>query len=85
MRGCLFPGGLLRSSSGLSRLVHLQAASSHTPRIDTEVQVFFFDTDCAGVVHNIAYLRFIEIARILLAESWGMSLAAMARDQRFRS
>ena len=29
----------------------------------------FFDTDCAGVVHNIVYLRFIEVARTLLAEA----------------
>ena len=34
----------------------------------------FFDTDCAAVVHNIAYLRFIEIARTLLAEQLGMGL-----------
>ncbi len=33
------------------------------PRIRTDVQVMFFDTDCGGVVSNIAYLRFIEIAR----------------------
>lgn len=38
----------------------------------------FFDTDCAAVVHNIAYLRFIEIARTLLAEQLGMGLAQMA-------
>ena len=38
------------------------------PRIRTQVQVMFFDTDCGGVVSNIAYLRFIEIARTLLAE-----------------
>ena len=50
-----------------------------TPRIQTEVQVMFFDTDCAAVVHNIAYLRFIEIARTLLAEQLGMGLADMAR------
>src|SRR6266536_2435488 len=31
------------------------------PRIRTSVQVMFFDTDCGGVVSNIAYLRFIEI------------------------
>lgn len=49
-----------------------------TPRISTEVQVMFFDTDCAGVVHNIAYLRFIEIARTLLAEQLGMGLVGMA-------
>ena len=49
-----------------------------TPTIQTEVQVMFFDTDCAAVVHNIAYLRFIEIARTLLAEQLGMGLVGMA-------
>ncbi|MCE9611269.1 MAG: acyl-CoA thioesterase [Chthoniobacter sp.] len=41
----------------------------------------FFDTDCAAVVHNIAYLRFIEIARTLLAEQLGMGLVEMARTK----
>ncbi len=49
-----------------------------TPTIETEVQVMFFDTDCAAVVHNIAYLRFIEIARTLLAEQLGMGLVEMS-------
>ncbi len=57
--------------------------TSDAPRIRTEVQVMFFDTDCAAVVHNIAYLRFIEIARTLLAADLGMSLAQMATDQRY--
>ena len=52
-------------------------------RIRTEVQVMFFDTDCAAVVHNIAYLRFIETARTLLAGQLGMSLAEMARSQQY--
>ena len=39
----------------------------------------FFDTDCAAVVHNIAYLRFIETARTYLAEQLGMGLAEMAK------
>ena len=43
----------------------------------------FFDTDCAAVVHNIAYLRFIEIARTLLAETLGLSLVQMGEDQRY--
>ncbi len=43
----------------------------------------FFDTDCAAVVHNIAYLRFIEIARTLLAEQLGMGLAQMAENQKY--
>ena len=54
-----------------------------SPRIRTEVQVMFFDTDCAAVVHNIAYLRFIEIARTLLAEELGIGLAQMADNQRY--
>ena len=43
----------------------------------------FFDTDCAAVVHNIAYLRFIETARTLLAEELGMKLTEMAGTQRY--
>ena len=57
--------------------------SSDIPRITTEVQVMFFDTDCAAVVHNIAYLRFIEIARTLLAEQLGMGLTQMADAQKY--
>jgi len=53
------------------------------PRIRTEVQVMFFDTDCAAVVHNIAYLRFIEVARTLLAEQLGLGLATMAETQKY--
>jgi YbgC/YbaW family acyl-CoA thioester hydrolase len=55
----------------------------NAPRIRTEVQVMFFDTDCAAVVHNIAYLRFIEIARTLLAEELGLGLAAMAETKKY--
>ncbi|MEY2547128.1 MAG: hypothetical protein QOG48_2245 [Verrucomicrobiota bacterium] len=43
----------------------------------------FFDTDVGGVVHNIAYLRFIEIARTLLAEKLGLPLAEMSETQRY--
>ena len=43
----------------------------------------FFDTDCAGVVHNIVYLRFIEVARTHLAEQLGMGLVNMANSQTF--
>src|SRR5438093_8911055 len=57
--------------------------NSEQPRIRTEVQVMFFDTDCGGVVSNIAYLRFIEIARTLLAEKLGLALAEMAETQRY--
>jgi YbgC/YbaW family acyl-CoA thioester hydrolase len=57
--------------------------NANAPRIRTEVQVMFFDTDCGGVVHNIAYLRFVEIARTLLAEKLGLALAEMAETQRY--
>ena len=53
------------------------------PRICTQVQVMFFDTDCGGVVSNIAYLRFIEIARTLLAEDLGLALTKMAENQTY--
>jgi len=43
----------------------------------------FFDTDCGGVVHNIAYLRFVEIARTLLAEKLGLSLVEMTETQKY--
>jgi YbgC/YbaW family acyl-CoA thioester hydrolase len=54
-----------------------------TPRIRTNVQVMFFDTDCGGVVSNIAYLRFIEIARTHLAEELGLALVEMAQKQAY--
>jgi YbgC/YbaW family acyl-CoA thioester hydrolase len=54
-----------------------------TASIRTEVQVMFFDTDCGGVVSNIAYLRFIEIARTHLAEELGLALAQMAQKQTY--
>lgn len=43
----------------------------------------FFDTDCAAVVHNIAYLRFIEVARTLLAEELGLGLVQMAQSKKY--
>jgi YbgC/YbaW family acyl-CoA thioester hydrolase len=61
----------------------LLIVTAATPRIRTEVQVMFFDTDCGGVVSNIAYLRFIETARTLLAEELGLALADMVQTQRY--
>src|SRR4026207_1781816 len=53
------------------------------PRIRTDVQVMFFDTDCGGVVSNIAYLRFIEIARTHLAEELGLAVVEMAQKETY--
>lgn len=57
--------------------------SETAPRIRTQLQVMFFDTDCGGVVHNIAYLRFIETARTLLAQKLGLTLSDMAESQKY--
>lgn len=43
----------------------------------------FFDTDCGGVVHNIAYLRMIETCRTKLAVQMGMDLVTMSQTQLF--
>ncbi|MCB1225548.1 MAG: acyl-CoA thioesterase [Verrucomicrobiales bacterium] len=58
-------------------------AAPETPRIETREEVMFFDTDCGGVVHNIAYLRMIETARTRLAAQLGMALREMAETQLF--
>lgn len=54
-----------------------------TPTIETREEVMFFDTDCGGVVHNIAYLRMIETNRTRLAAMLGMRLREMAQTQLF--
>jgi len=41
----------------------------------------FFDTDCAGVVHNIAYLRMIETCRTHLGAEMGMDFKSMENSQ----
>jgi YbgC/YbaW family acyl-CoA thioester hydrolase len=57
--------------------------SAMAPTISTNVQVMFFDTDCGGVVSNIAYLRFIEIARTHLAEELGLAVVEMAQKNTY--
>jgi YbgC/YbaW family acyl-CoA thioester hydrolase len=47
------------------------------PTMETTERIMFFDTDAGGVVHNIAYLRFIETNRSLLAEKLGWKLGEM--------
>ena len=57
--------------------------SQKRPHIRTEVRVMLFDTDSGGVVSNIAYLRFIEIARTALAEELGLLLNAMDETKQY--
>ena len=44
---------------------------------ETEEEVMFYDTDCGGVVHNLAYLRMVEKCRTHLATKMGFELRAM--------
>jgi len=53
------------------------------PQLTTHEEVMFFDTDCGGVVHNIAYLRMIETCRTRLAAVMGMNLVEMSETQVF--
>lgn len=51
---------------------------SARPSLETREEVMFFDTDCGGVVHNLAYLRMIETCRTRLAALMGMDLRTMS-------
>ena len=59
-------------------LRHARRMPSAPPQLETREEVMFFDTDCGGVVHNLAYLRMIETCRTRLAALMGMNLRAMA-------
>jgi len=50
-----------------------------SPRLTVPLEVYYFDTDAGGVVHNIAYLRMVEIARSQLAAALGWTLEEMNR------
>lgn len=53
------------------------ASLPKTPELIIQVRAYYYDTDAGGVVHNIAYLRWIEEARTRLAEHLGWSLETM--------
>ena len=48
------------------------------PQFTSREDVMFFDTDCGGVVHNLAYLRMIETCRTHLGAEMGMNFSEMA-------
>jgi YbgC/YbaW family acyl-CoA thioester hydrolase len=56
---------------------------SAPPQLETREEVMFFDTDCGGVVHNLAYLRMIETCRTRLAALMGMDLRSMADTREY--
>jgi len=45
--------------------------------------IMFYDTDCGGVVSNIAYLKFVEKSRTALFRELGMPLSEMNSTQLF--
>ena len=51
--------------------------------LKTHEQVMFYDTDAGGVMHNIAYLRFIEKCRTMLGAELGLDLQSMAESGLF--
>jgi len=51
--------------------------------VEIKETVLFYDTDCGGVVSNIAYLRFVEKARAALFAALGMDLLSMSETQLF--
>jgi YbgC/YbaW family acyl-CoA thioester hydrolase len=53
------------------------------PNLASREEVMFFDTDCGGVVHNLAYLRMIETNRTRLGALLGLDLATMAATRVF--
>jgi len=57
--------------------------SDARPCLETREEVMFFDTDCGGVVHNLAYLRMIETCRTRLAALMGMDLPSMSETRVF--
>jgi acyl-CoA thioester hydrolase len=56
--------------------------NQHTS-FQTEHEVMFYDTDCGGVVHNLAYLRMIEECRTKLGAQLGLDYQFMGTHQQF--
>ena len=52
-------------------------------KTEIRVEVMFYDTDCGGLVSNIAYLRFVEQARTALVAVLGLSLGDIAKAGEF--
>ena len=65
----------MRYGQSFCQAGHMQEAIN---QVTTREEVMFFDTDCGGVVHNLAYLRMIETCRTRLAAKLGMDLRGMS-------
>lgn len=73
----------MRNAVSFADFPAFQAPLPGVPQLEMPQDVMFYDTDAGGVVHNIAYLRFIEACRTRLAAQLGMKLRDMAARQEF--
>lgn len=74
------PQADIASHHGFRKVARMSASR---PALETREEIMFFDTDCGGVVHNIAYLRMIETCRTRLAALMGMDLRTMSSTHVF--
>lgn len=51
------------------------------PQFSLPYRVMYYDTDMGGVVHNLAYLRWVEEARTKMSEALGMDYVTLAREK----
>lgn len=49
------------------------------PQYSLDYQVMYYDTDCGGVVHNLAYLRWVEECRSKMCAHLGIDYTEMAK------
>ena len=61
--------------------VSFSRAMEH-PQFTLDYLVLYYDTDCGGIVHNLAYLRWVEECRSKMGLHIGIDFAAMAREGR---
>ncbi len=43
----------------------------------------YYDTDCGGVVHNLAYLRWVEECRTRMGMAFGLNHLELVKEQLF--
>ncbi len=53
-----------------------------TPHFTLDYLVMYYDTDAGGIVHNLAYLRWVEEARTKMGRHLGLNFGAMAQEGR---
>lgn len=50
------------------------------PQFTLDYSVMYYDTDCGGVVHNLAYMRWVEECRTKMAPAIGIDYVTLARQ-----